>query len=799
MFTGIATPYRSPSPRLRRSSLKPEEDDHDDDGSTCSTSMDYSSDHRSQSSDQGFPEFLKINSPHKIKRQAQRTQDFPRMFNPKPLESPSKSPHLNPVSLAHQESLSNRTKYSIKGLGVAQSLPQAMFRPSIRVYPPPYGRPDKSNSTLDYLRASPFVDHIDIATVWKGLLLRDAEQILYLDRTFKDCIEDILADALFDMHEEFQQQCASRHDRNSGASIISLLKRQLSFTLRHLVLIMSQRLKSCRNPLERGPTQDFEALIPLFLVSRDCLMGFEGESLGDTAVDICVRYCDSSNDVYPIRPTTEAAWIPDMLSFNEINQFQREGEELIIVPCYCGNAAFAANITRTDIQYSIEPPEPWLTWDESISGFRGIVPLISDAGCVRRPGKVYRSYRDGPDAITNILQVEIRAILTAGYRSRTRLQKTIRVRLTFKILPQFANGCPSTPRNDPVTPPYLHYLNCDFPASLSISSRSVEKNEHESARDAIASDDGSFSVSSPSSRAASGLEIMCPMNRHREDENKLISRIQELSITPHEEVDGCHSRSTTPGASSFCSIWTLQSRDNLPPMGVEGHIVHVDVGKTPEVNDSKMVSVGAMPVDERPSTPVATEMTLDPIYDLPNDHAKSDAEADFAQKGKFSIQQVISPRIIPLDGNATSWTSQSKRLPTDELCNSTLSAYNDASVCISNRLQSSHDGFCGSMSGSHVSSSTMDMIVENPNDGPRMRRDQAVLWNVLSIREAQSNDKGETMSVDELKDMCSAMTKSVREEEVREMAKMSFTETFDDIFISSGSNSDIEMEESNDK
>lgn len=786
------------------SSLNLEEDDHDYDGSSSSARMDCSSDHHSHSSDQGFPEFLKAIRPHKIKRQTQRTQDFPWMFEPRSFRCASKSPQFIPVSLVHQESLLNGTKYSIEGLTFAQACPQGIYRPSIRVYPPPYGRPDKISSTLDYLRASPFVEHIDIATIWKGLLLRDAEQLLYLERTFKDCLEDLLADALFDVLEEFQQQCASCHSRNSGASIASSLNRQLSFTLRHLVLLMSQRLKFCRNPLKSGSTQDFEALIPFFLVSCDCLMGLEGESLEDTAVDICVRYCDSSNDMYPIGPAIEAAWIPDMLSFNKINQFQREGEELIIIPCYCGNAGFAANITRTDIQYSIEPPEPWLMWDESISGFRGIVPLIPNAGCVRRPGKVYRNYRDSPDATTNILQIEIRAILTAGYHSRIRLQKTIRVRLTFKILPQFANDYPWALRIDPATPSCLNYREYDSPASLSIGRKSVEKDEDESARSDITSADGNFSVRSQSSRAASGSQTTCPMKRHREDGHKqdvigmLNPRMEELSITLHQEVDECRSRSTTPGASSSYSVWTLQSRDNLPPVGVEGPIVNVNVDKTLEVNDSEMVSAGAMPFDEKLSTLAAVNVNSDPIFALPVDHAKSDAEAKIAQQRTFTIEQCIDPRIISREGNLTSGISQSKRLQTDELCNSKLRAYSDAWKDIPYRAQSSHDGFCASTSGSRLSSSTMDMIVENPNDGPRMRRDQAVLWNVLSIREAQSNDKEETMSVDELKDMCSAMTMSVREEEDRKMAKMGFND-LDDIFISSGSDSDIEMDESNDK
>ena len=778
---GIAAPYRSLSQTFRGLSLDPEEDEHGDDASPPSTGMDCSSDHHSLSSDQGFSEFFKTNTPHNIRRQT--------------LISSPKSPHLNSVSLAHQECPSNRRTYSIKGLDVAQPCPQAMFRPIIRVYPPPYGHPDKSAFSLDYLRASPFIEHIDITTVWKGLLLSDAERLHYLNQTFQDCLEDLLADSLANVYKELQRQCASHHDQDSRPLGTSSLIRQLSFNLRHLVLSMSQRLKLCGKLLETGSMRDFELLLPLFLVSCDCLMGFEGDSVGDTAVDICIRYCDLSNNIFPMGPVNEAAWIPDMLSFNEIKQFQREGQELVIIPRYCGNAAFTANITRTDVQYSIESPEPWLTWDKSISGFRGNVPLFSETGYVGGQGKVYRSPQDDPYGTVNIIRVEIRALLTAGYGSPIRLQKTIRVRLTFKVVPWFLHVRPCAPTDNPGMPFCLHYPECDSPAPLSIRSRPTEKNVHKSPRHNIASDDDSRCVSSQSSHAASGLKTPSHTERHQEDENKrhvmgtFNSHIDGSSIaSTREDVDECQSRSATPGASSSCSVRTLHSRDNLSPMAAESHSISGNVDKAPEANHSKMVSVGTMPFDESLLTSAASSKSLNTIYVPPMAPEKSNVEASSAQRGMFLGGQYIDPRIVPVDGDLISEISQPERIQTDELCNPMMRICSDPWSGIS-------DGACASISGSRQSSSTMEIVVENPDLGPQIRREQAILWNVLSIKEAQNYDKGETMSVDELKVMCTAMRRSLREEEDREMARMGFSETFDDIFISSGSDNDIDMDE----
>ena len=799
---GLAAPYRSLSQTFRGLSLDPEEDEHGDDDSSPSTGMDCSSDHHSLSSDQGFSECFKPSTPHNVRRQTLRDQGDPWDSKSRTLNCSPRSPHLNPVSLAHQECLSNRRTYSIKGLGVAQPCPQAMFSPIIRVYPPPYGHPDKRAFSLDYLRAAPFIEHIDITTVWKGLLLSDAERLHYLNETFQDCLEDLLADSLDNVHKEFQRQCASHRDQDSWPLGTSSLIRQLSFNLRHLVLFMSQRLKLCGKPLERGSTRDFELLLPLFLVSCDCLMGFEGDSVGDTAVDICVRYCDPSNSIFPMGPVNEAAWIPDMLSFNEIKQFQREGQELVIIPRYCGNAAFAANITRTDVQYSIESPEPWLTWDKSISGFRGNVPLFSETECVGGHGKVYRSPQDDPYGTVNILRVEIRALLTAGSGSPIRLQKTIRVRLTFKIVPWFLHDRPCAPTDNVGMPFCLHYPECDSPAPSSTSSRPMEKNVHKNPRHKVACDDVNRSVSSQSSRATSGLKALSYTERHQEDENKrhvmgtFNSHIDGFSIAnTREDVDACQSRSATPGASSSCSIPTLHSRDNLSPIAVESHFVSGDVDKAPEVNDTKMVSVGTTPFDESLLASAASNKSLDPIYTTPMAPEKSNDEAISAQRRMFLGGQYVDPRIVPLDGDLISETSQRERIQTAELRNPMMRTCSDHWSGISYKAQRSHDRACASISGSRQSSSTMEIIVENSDVGPQIRREQAILWNVLSIKEAQNNDKGETMSVDELKVMCTAMKLSLREEEDREMARMGFSESFDDIFISSGSDDDIVMDE----
>ena len=819
MFMGIAASYCGPSHISTRFSLDPEDDGHGDDVSPLNTGMDCSSDHHSLASDQSFPGFLKDDQSREIRPQAQSDSLD---FRPRTFHCSYNPPHLNPASLAY---LGYR---SIKGLGVAPSCPQAMFSPIIRVYPPPYSRPEKSGSSLDYLHASPFIEHIDVTTVWKGLLLGEAKRLFYLDRAFKDSLEELLAGALQKIHKEFQQADASYHNRDIEGSVTSSLNRQLSFSLRQLISSMKQRLRLCGNPQENSYMM---MLLPLFLISCDCLMGFEGDNVGDAAVDICVHYCGPSNCTRLLGPVNEAAWIPDMLSFNDINQIQREGQELIIIPRYCGNAAFTAGITPTNIQFLIESPEPWLVWDKSISGFRGRVPLFSETGRVRRPGKVYRSRLDDQEAMINVLRIEIKALLIADCGSRICLERTIRTRLTFKIVPWFAHDSACAPRDDLVRPFGFYYPECDSLAPSSRSSRSGGKINNESPLSDITFDDSSHYVSSQSSRASSTERLLAaeslrssqmsprkrraasspkvppPKKKHRENGNK--SPVVGLSDLHHmrlsisdiqEEADECQSRSTASDADSSCSVWTIHSHDNLSPMCGDAHNASGDIDKALEILHLEEDSVGKAPFHEDLLALAARNKSLDSVYAVPITPETSDVEDGSTQQGILTDGQDIHVRNRPFDGNLINEMFQPRRVQEGELSDFKSRVCSDTWNGISQNSATDDDQLYSPISGSRQSSSTMEIIVENPDVDPRIRREQAILWSILYIKEEQSISKEDAMSVDELKDMCAAMKVSAAEEKDREMAKMGFNEVLDDIFIASGSgtDNDIDINETDD-
>lgn len=811
---GIAAPYRGLSHTSRRFSLDSEEDENSDDISSFNTGVDYFSDHHSLSSEQGFSEPLKYNSLREIGQRDPQAQSDYLKFRPRAFESSYKSPDLDRASPAHQDPLSNRMTYSIKGLRVPDPCPAAIFRPIIRVYPPPLGRPDETGSGLDYMCSSPFIEHIDITTVWKGLLISDAERLLYLDQVFKDSLEDLLADALENAHKEFQQRFASCHEPNFGTLVTPSLNRQLSFNLRHLVLSMNNRLRLCGKLLEKGLWRGFTMLVPLFLASCDCLVGFEGNGDEDTAVEIFVHNCGPAKCISPPGPVNEAAWIPDILSFNEINQIQREGQELIIIPHYCGNAAFTADVTRTNIQFSIESAETWLVWDENISGFRGTVPLFSELGRIRRPGKVYGSPRDGSYTMINVLRVEIKALLIAGYSSSIRFERSIRARLTFKIVPWFAHDSACAPTDDLVRPFSPHYPDYEPPGPASTSSKPEEELEHENPRSNITEDDLNHCVSSQDSRtswaehslsttslqsfkmsqrkrrAASDLKIPFPAKRYRENEDKqsllglFNSPNKDLSIAnfQKESAEFC-SRSATPETGSSHSVSSIDTQ-----------IASSDVDKAPEVKHREEDAEGTKPFHANLSALAVRNKSLDSIYAMHVTQEKNDVEASPAEQGILPGRQHTDSRNTSLDRHLINGASRTKRRQKDELCNLQSATRSGTSNGISQNPEAIHASLYSPISGSRQSSSSIEIIVEDPTVDPQFRHEQAVLWNILSTREALSKKKEGTVSEHEVKEMFAAMRLSAAEKKDWEMAKMGYSDVWDDIFNSSGSDNQIDMD-----
>lgn len=784
----------------------------------------------------GFAESSSRDNPRNTTPLTLQPQADPSIFRPR-IANPSRgSSYFSSMSRAHQGCLSSKLAYAIKGASASQSDPRAMFKPVVRVYLPPHSRQVQKGSSLGYLYDSPFIEHIDTTTVWKGLLLSDAERLLYLHMIFRDSLENLLTDALDNLHQDFQQQCASYHNSDIGVLIKSSLKRQLIFSLSYLVLCLNERLEHSGELFEDGWNRDFMMFLPLYLVSCDCLMSFEGDRAGDTAVEISVHYCDPSSGRIPRGTVNEAAWIPDLLSFNDIREFQREGQELIIIPRYHGNAAFTANLTRTNVEFFVESSQQWLWWDEDIGGFRGIVPLYSEmGGHLKRSAKVYGARQDTTYPTIKALRVEIKALLTAGYGSPVCLQRTIRTRLTFKVVPWFAHESACAPSDGSIRPFSFHYPECDSPAPSSRSSLFEPEVEHESPASKIIHDETPCSSNvrnshsslterstvipneqSPTTsprkrRATSILTIPSPTKRQRENDKEhpvadlIDSSDAELSDPNIQaEVDKCWTRLTTPDEHNPDSARTFHNESHISSKLSALQLNSSKEDGLVNVEECEKDSKGTAAFEEDLSSLDDRRESSDLPYSNHAIHEMSNVKAIHSQKEKqagdaeaspcheeiFSSAQVTFSRACSLRERLGVQTSQLSRTLSQQPRKAKTTCLGEDSAGASAISVVSDDPSTLSSSKSPKSSTTVEIILENSDYDHDIRRAQAMLWNVLSLKEGRSTDQEETMCVHELKDMYAAMKLSVEEEQARKAARMDMSDVYDDVFIASGSEID---------
>ena len=178
-------------------------------------------------------------------------------------------------------------------------------------------------------------------------------------------------------------------------------------------------------------------LLRLYLTTSDCLVQHGGDPSRDTSVT--VRVCRDQESCVPY-PAADAAWVPDFLCFKDLNEFPREGQEFVIIPQYISNSTFRSAHFPTNVTYHIESKSTslsWLSWDDRIAGFKGIIPMYSEvqwhAGYF---GSVRSSYcNPTSSAPVDKICMDVKAVLTNDNGSLVRYERVVRARLTLGVFP----------------------------------------------------------------------------------------------------------------------------------------------------------------------------------------------------------------------------------------------------------------------------------------------------------------------------------------------------------------------------
>lgn len=306
------------------------------------------------------------------------------------------------------------------------------------------------------------VEHINISTAWNGLTDVDAKELFRVHQVFVSTLEKILANELWQVYQQLQQQDSAGNIRPIHTLFSSGVIRGISFCRDQLVNEMAKVLYSSKEDTAKAKS----GLLRLYLIATDALVHYHEDGSRDTSITVRVRCDPLSSRTFPV---VDAAWVPDSLIFESLNEFPVEGQDFFLVPRYYSKSVFRPTHFPKNVAYSIESgsqhsPPSWLVWDDQIAGFRGVVPFYSKVNGYDR--NTSRSARHG---VLTALKIILQAVLVDDTGSSIRYERILRARLTINVVPWYVNNSRETKERSSVprayrdtrftsaTPHFSHY------------------------------------------------------------------------------------------------------------------------------------------------------------------------------------------------------------------------------------------------------------------------------------------------------------------------------------------------------
>ena len=280
------------------------------------------------------------------------------------------------------------------------------------------------------------IEHIDISTFWNGLSDVDADELFRVHGAFVSTLEKMLANEFWQIYQQLQQQDSAGNIRPIYTLFSPGIIRGISFCRDQLVGEMAEALYSTIEDAAKAKS----GFLQLYLVATDALVQYQENGSHDTSITIRMRCDPLSLRPYPV---VDAAWVPDSLLFEGLDEFPLEGQTFSIVPKYYSKSAFRPTHFPDNVKYSIEPesrhsPLSWLVWDDEIAGFQGIVPFYSEAKSGKN--RVATSGRESYESTSHSLKIIVQAVLIDDNGSSIRYERILRARLTVKVVPWHMNG-----------------------------------------------------------------------------------------------------------------------------------------------------------------------------------------------------------------------------------------------------------------------------------------------------------------------------------------------------------------------
>ncbi len=332
-------------------------------------------------------------------------------------------------------------KISIQGLASGYIQPLDFCVPVTRSHP---GDENQRRKTLHGDAGRNLtIEHLDMSTAWNGLSDVDANELFRVHRAFVSTLEEMLANELWQIYQQYQQQDSAGVIRPIHTLFSAGIVRGISFCGDQLFNEMAKVLYSSKESMAKAQS----GFLRLYLIATDALVKHHGDGSRDTSITVRVR-CDPSSP--RSHPVVDALWVPDSLVFEGFNEFPVEGQSFAIVPRYYSKSPFRSTHFPKNVRYSIESesrhfPLSWLVWDDKIAGFKGIVPFYSEVDSYGR--RIANTCRDPSESIFSSLKIIVQAMLVDDNGSSLRFERILRARLTIKVVPWYANGSETKERS----------------------------------------------------------------------------------------------------------------------------------------------------------------------------------------------------------------------------------------------------------------------------------------------------------------------------------------------------------------
>ncbi|KAL8783225.1 MAG: hypothetical protein Q9213_004789 [Squamulea squamosa] len=290
-----------------------------------------------------------------------------------------------------------------------------------------------------FIRHPPVVGLIDSVTTWKTLTLSDCETLMFIQGYTKVCLEQLLQPQFIHFRAQISDELRSMSQQSradTNRKEISVLRR-FQFDKVQLIEAVSEALDGTAEHYGKQHDSSPKELLMLYLRSLNCLLDVPCQDSKRTAIDIRLRSCRESVKLFPLLNEAEVASVPDYLSFEGLNVLPSEGYGIVIKPHYHANLSQELDGPHLQVCYRIESNHPWLYWDQDTRAFRGRVPRFSRSRDIQAEfGQVCRLDSHYSYPVIHLLRIEVKAIAVFGYAgSKARLERTIRERITLRVLP----------------------------------------------------------------------------------------------------------------------------------------------------------------------------------------------------------------------------------------------------------------------------------------------------------------------------------------------------------------------------